>query len=206
MLPFAHLVKSSQKRQSMPTSSQSQERRRGAEHGLGVEQRPSYYARPAVIRPLVLAVSMLAIATAPVFAAGSQTTTAPPTPQTPPAVTFPTNESDTSKAVCAQQLNDLGFGLQSKSIDLGIASSSLSLGATAVGVATELTEIIFANPSPSLAWILEAAAGGTGLAGVLTSRDALGVAMKQAALPGCDAAFMGTISSVVNPLTGLYGG
>ena len=81
MLPFAHLVKSSQKRQSMPTSSQSQEHRHGAEHGLGVEQRRRYCARPAVIRPLVLAVSMLAIATAPVFAAGSQTTTAPPTPQ-----------------------------------------------------------------------------------------------------------------------------
>ena len=43
--------------------------------------------------------SMLgAIATAPVFAAGSQTTTAPPTPQTPPAVTFPTNDAGDGRA------------------------------------------------------------------------------------------------------------
>ena len=101
MLPFAHLVKSSQKRQSMPTSSQKRWHRHGADRQACVEQFGSKVVGPAVIRPLVLAVSMLAIATAPVFAAGSQTTTAPPTPQTPPAVTFPTNESDTSKAVCA---------------------------------------------------------------------------------------------------------
>ena len=150
----------------------------------------------------VLAVPILAFGTVPVIGAGTQTTQAPATPPTPAQTNLQATQFNditqlNTQAVCSAQLQNYNFALQE-------AADGLSLGATAIGTVADAV---------GLSTDLASAAGGihlggdaVALAAGITTSISTAVSVRQAALPNCEGQFMGTISSVVNPLTGLYGG
>ena len=173
--------------------------------------RPISGVRPFLSARIVPTLFMI-IATAVAAEAAGSNTTQPPAQPTPPPLspqTYPTNFPSTSNvgsAVCSSQLNDLNTGLQASSIATSIAANTIgSIGSSAAATAL-LSEIILANPSPAVGEYLNAAAFITNLASDSLAAAALGISVTQNNLPFCDGQFMGTISSVVNPLTGLYGG